>query len=284
VFAAVSVGGFAVYRYGNLLSSDSSGSAATADTAVQKVESESEIESGIEAQTAIEANADVGLDIGTDIGTEGEEAAAEGRTESTSVTSGSTSLEPGNGTDNMADKADKLSGNQETADELQTSDKNTDNGSSQNEADKTQNSANTENTSSVADSRKKVSLTEARSTENVGKHIPTLIPDGYSLDSCRKMSDASNYNDVYVRWTDKDGGYIHVEITDYYLIYDDLIITDYVRSSEITLEDVESRCVQGSNGTASFVSNIVFDDGVFATISVGADLTSAQILEIIQSM
>jgi hypothetical protein len=137
---------------------------------------------------------------------------------------------------------------------------------------------------SLQDSRVEVSLDAAKSTERTGAHIPDELPEGYTLISCRSIPEGSSYNDIYLKWSNASDT-ITVEISDYYMVYDDLdlIYGSSVSIGNISIEDVESRCTY-NNGKTDFTIDRKFDDGVYATVTINADITPEEILAILKSM
>lgn len=133
------------------------------------------------------------------------------------------------------------------------------------------------------DSRAAVTLSDAEKTENAGEHIPGIIPERFVLESCRRSNEELNYHDVILRWTDSDS-YINVYITDYYLVMDGMyVLPDYMRYSGVTNEAVGQLCTE-DNGRTSFGMNIMFEDGVWAEVTVDADMTAEEIYKMIVSM
>jgi hypothetical protein len=199
----------------------------------------------------------------------------------------SKSLDSSGSTNDMAQKAAVVTENEETASEAGVQSQKpmmqeTENGEA---AATKEDAATTEGASeSLQDSRVEVSLDAAKSTERTGAHIPDELPEGYTLISCRSIPEGFSYNDIYLKWSNASDT-ITVEISDYYLVYDglDLIYGSSVSIGNISIEDVESRCTY-NDGKTDFTIDRKFDDGVYATVTINADITPEEILAILKSM
>lgn len=133
------------------------------------------------------------------------------------------------------------------------------------------------------DTRFDVSLNEAKEIENIGDHIPDIIPNRFVLESCLRSSGELSYHDIAIRWTDSDD-YINVYITDYYHVMDGIYnLPDYMNYENITNEVVEEGCEKNA-GRTLFSMNIMFEDGVGAAVTVDADMTSEEIYKMLVSM
>lgn len=133
------------------------------------------------------------------------------------------------------------------------------------------------------DTRFDVSLNEAKEIENIGDHIPDIIPNRFVLESCLRSSGELSYHDITIRWTDSDD-YINVYITDYYHEMDGIYnLPDYMNYDNITNEVVEEGCEKNA-GRTLFSMNIMFEDGVWAAVTVDADMTSEEIYKMLVSM
>lgn len=123
----------------------------------------------------------------------------------------------------------------------------------------------------------------AEKTDNVEEHIPGVIPEKFVQESCQRSGEEVSYHDMTLRWTDSEG-YINVYLTDYYLVMKAIYnLPDYVDYGNITSELVEKNCGE-SNGKTAFAMNIMFEDGVWAEVTVEADMTSEEIYKMLVSM
>lgn len=123
----------------------------------------------------------------------------------------------------------------------------------------------------------------AEKTDNVEEHIPGIIPERFVQESCQRSGEEASCHDMTLRWTDSED-YINVYLTDYYLVMNEIYnLPDYVDYGNITSELVEKNCGE-SNGKTAFAMNIMFEDGVWADVTVEADMTSEEIYKMLVSM
>lgn len=133
------------------------------------------------------------------------------------------------------------------------------------------------------DTRSDVTLNEAKEIENIGDHIPDIIPNRFVPESCLRSSGELSYHDITIRWTDSDD-YINLYITDYYHVMDGIYsLPDYMNYDNITNEVVDGGCEKKA-GRTLFSMNIMFEDGVWAEVTVDADMTSEEIYKMLVSM
>lgn len=138
--------------------------------------------------------------------------------------------------------------------------------------------------STLKDLQSEMPLADAEKIENVGEHIPGIVPERFVMESCQDSGENEGWHNLTLRWADSDTGTVEVFVTDYYLVLDGVYnLPDYTDYGAITEENVDERCAV-NGGRTSFCINIKFEDGVWSTVTVDADMTSEEIYKMLVSM